>query len=76
MESNFDVQEKESRRRSLLRSLSYQKTTSKATRRNSSVGPSAKPPPAETLDRANSMTADITYTGVTHIAYYAGPTEK
>lgn len=78
MVSNPVVQRKESRRKSIFRSLSYQRTTtSKSVKRASSVGPSPKPPAAaDKLDRANSMTTEITHTEITHIAYYAGPTEK
>jgi hypothetical protein len=67
------VQHKESKRRSLFRSLSSQKTTTQASRRNSSVGPSPKapaPPVADKVIRANSMTYESTQT---HIAYYAQP---
>ncbi|KAH8907787.1 hypothetical protein BR93DRAFT_566261 [Coniochaeta sp. PMI_546] len=68
------IQKKESRRRSLFRSLSYQKATSsfsKSTRRTSSVGPSPRPTAAEKLGRAQSMTAEVT-----HIAYYAAPSAE
>jgi hypothetical protein len=74
------LQKKESKRRSLFRSLSYQKatgsfttkSTTKSTRRTSSVGPSPRAPTAEDkLDRAQSMTAEVT-----HIAYYAPPSAE
>jgi hypothetical protein len=68
------LQKKESRRRSLFRSLSYQKATSsfsRSTRRTSSVGPSPRPSEPETLGRAQSMTAEVT-----HIAYYVAPSAE
>lgn len=78
------IPEKDSRRRSLLRSLSYQRTSStgKPNRRNSSVGPAPKPAVAEKVPRANSMTYEssransMTFESTkrqTHIAYYAPP---
>lgn len=68
------VQHKESKRRSLFRSLSSQKTTTtQVSGRNPSVGPSPEapaPPVADKVIRANSMTYESTQA---HIAYYAQP---
>lgn len=66
-------QQKESRRRSLFRSLSSQRTSTSGqppNRRNSSVGPSPRVTVGDKLARANSMTYEPTQT---HIAYYAQP---
>ena len=72
------INKKESQRRSLFRSLSYQKVASsfKSTRRTSSVGPSPRKPPSadkvdSKVDRTQSMTAEVT-----HIAYYAAPSAE
>jgi hypothetical protein len=72
-ETSTPVQPKESKRRSLFRTLSSQKTKTQSDRRNSTVDPSPQapaPPVADKVIRANSMTYESTQA---HIAYYAQP---